>query len=226
MLKSCLNIIFVMLALFRMNVASADDATFFVKVNPAGTYLRTDSDDKELDHAHNPPQFVLLPAAATELDLTALYNNPDILLSPGDYLALESVGDFRFGDTDSGESSTGLIGVFAGTNGFLAPGPGSSTSPVYTVPTFGQGLVTDIAEDFAIPGDHFVAARIPENATKLLFSANDSNFANNSDPNNDYGVTIKIRVIKAETFEFKQLIVSDGGRKIMLPPPPPPPKPV
>lgn len=41
-------------------------------------------------------------------------------------------------------------------------------------------------------------AQVPEGATSILFSANDCYFADNEDPDGDYGVEIKVTVVKKE----------------------------
>ena len=80
-----------------------------------------------------------------------------------------------------------MVAVFVDSSGsYLAP-------DVYSRAVTDEqwsGLSTDIYEDFNLPGDDFVHVRVPTGASAILFSVNDSAFADNNDPDGDFGVTI------------------------------------
>lgn len=196
LMKTSLNIILLLALNFKINIAFAigvtpPDPTFFVKVNPAGTYLTTSPNDV----TWVPSGHYVHPAVATELDLIKLYNDPAIMLKPGDSLSFELVGDFVWSDeTGDLDIQKTLGAVFKGQNGLLYPGA-RTTAPIF------QTMISDIPNDFGIPANHIVLAQIPQGATKVLFSVNDEFFSDNFDPNNNFGVTIKIKIQRALKFK-------------------------
>lgn len=90
-----------------------------------------------------------------------------------------------------------MSAVFSNGTQFLYPGPDSEFNDHVTQPTFSLKEKTDISQDFEIINGFFIKVRIPEGATKLFFTAHDSNFANNSDPDGDFGVTIKMEIVRS-----------------------------
>lgn len=177
---------------------TAPEISFFVKINPAGTYLRTDTKDLDYDTANYPPLWYRYPQSASFLDLTSLYNNPEVNLRPGDLILLQATGDFQFGPAQfATDTAKGIAGVFVGSSGFLYPGSLSDNLPTITSPTYGDGIPTDIPQDFSIPYGYYGKFQVPNGATKILFTAADSNFGNNYDPDKDFGVWIKITIVRA-----------------------------
>lgn len=157
-----------------------DVKEFFVKINPAGTYLVTGPGDAAV--------------APSSLDLMQFVNDPTYGLKPGDLIGIEQVGTFRPG-TDFPDYQTNLAGVFRGPAGFLSPGPLSTVQFVFTPNTSSGDIPTDIPQDFRISPDQTLYAQVPVGATEILFTPNDSAFADNTDPNNDFGVYVKIKIV-------------------------------
>lgn len=169
---------------------TAPEISFFFHVNPNGTYLRVDSSQ---DNPWGPDRAV----AASKLDLTSLYNDPSIQLRPGDIISMQTVGFASWDPSGNDIFNFGLVGVFAGDSGFLNPGPKTTAPSVYTSTTTPRGFPTDIPQDRGIPAEAPVKFEIPDGATRMLFTVNDGYFRDNSDPNADFGVTIKITIIRA-----------------------------
>jgi hypothetical protein len=176
--------------------------TFFCKVDPRDTYLYTDPGDIYVD-----PYVPLYPGKATSLNLTNLTNDQGVHLEAGDFLSLEAVGDFRYGQSFFTETGTMMLGVFAGSGGALIPpGPETTANGATTSPTNYYNIPTDIPFDFLIPQDQAVLVEVPEGATQLLFSAGDSNFANNIDLDGDFKVWVKVTIIR---LKFKKIVVEN-----------------
>ena len=147
--------------------------SYSISINPRGTYLRTHMNDD----AQAPSFFSL--------------SNRNI--NPGEILYLMAEGDFRasYFHIDNIRS---MLGVFVNSSGnYLAPASNYHRSEV-SLPSFNGGLLTDIPEDFGIPfqADECVKVEIPNNAERILFSPNDAHFEDNTDPNGDLGVNIRI----------------------------------
>ena len=176
-----------------INVTS-NEISFFLHVNPQGTYYFVDT------VGGYAPDGVFLQdrkVDPTTLDLTSLYNDPNINLRSGDFLQLQSVGASLPGPGWS-ESQTGLVAVFRDINGgFLYPGVEGEFYSVPTPATYPRGFPTDIPQDFWIPQDHAKNLQVPQGATNIAFSVPDSYFTDNSDPNGDYGVVIKITIVRS-----------------------------
>lgn len=132
--------------------------------------------------------------AAAPIDLAALG------VAPGDYVRIQSVGDFDNGP--QGDTFTSLIGVFSATAALLP------SSDQHRVPdaidlgfeftsanTWRGNLPTDIPEDFVITyGDDnpHVMVRVPAGAAYLFVAPHDSLYYDNHDPDGDYGVRLEI----------------------------------
>ena len=149
-----------------------------VSLNPKGTFLRAD---------FNPP-------APAIIDLN------EAGLSPGDVITIE-----QFGDTTSQpggpEKRHSTIAVFSGTATLLGPskknrvpdaidaGPDADTPR-----TFFGNESTNIPEDFRVAdfdgSQSKVTVEIPSGATHLFIGIEDSESTDNTDPDDDYRVTI------------------------------------
>ena len=144
----------------------------FVKVNPAGTYLFVDSTCFG-DQAATPTTVTLSNLGAT----------------PGMFLRLTRVGAFQAGEGFNDDQTT-LGAVFRGPAGFIPPGPNGQNIALNSLPTACNNLPTDIPEDFNAESQ--ITVEVPVGATELLFTGNDSFWSDNTDPNNDYGVSIEV----------------------------------
>ncbi len=169
----------------------------FQQLLPFATYLKplTNSDLTHLDEIA-PPKIINL---ATDLPFT---------VQAGDWLRLKTVGDFRFTQApdpldDPGPYGNGtlrdIFGVFSSSGELLdktvanrVPGALSVTegaiSPIVSDPA------NDIEGDFWIPSQSVtpegVLVRVPAGATHLFLGAADTQWFDNSDPENDYGIQI------------------------------------
>jgi Ca2+-binding RTX toxin-like protein len=139
----------------------------FFKINPAGTYLAVSGND-------------INAVGATRVSLSAFGARP------GDAIALSYSGDFKWALQNAGDEASGMIAVFVDDAGrrIASDGPGIVSSPQNE-----GGGATDIPQDFGLLTTPTVVT-IPAGATGILFSSNDSYFGDNSDPDNDYGVTL------------------------------------
>jgi hypothetical protein len=140
----------------------------FYPIDTKGAYLPRDPDD-----AAN---------SATSISLDTLG------VSAGECLGLVQSGTYSARLEDNRpDTSTSMIGVFRGDAGFVAPGARGNQEDIESRPT-ADGLATDIPQDFRVANLSIV--EVPEGASELLFSPNDSFHSDNGDPNNDYGVLI------------------------------------
>ncbi len=150
----------------------------FIQVNPKGTYLFVETSCFN-DQAEEP----------TSVSLSTLG------IAPGMLITLRRKGAFKAGDAFNDDQTT-LGAVFKGSSGFLFPGAGgnqvcensSSCRAFKSIPTACSALTTDIPEDFNVAAQPTV--EVPNGATEILFTPNDSFWNDNTDPNNDYGVEI------------------------------------
>jgi hypothetical protein len=159
---------------------AAAGSTTFVALNPAGTYLRTNSD----------------PApGAVPLDLAALG------IAEGDRISLQRLGEWDNGP--GGDTFTTLIAVFSAGNVLLpsdqphrVPGAIAAGIPVITGPSHFGAVATDIPEDFVIAWPTYpngeVCVIVPKGATHLFTSVGDSLFYDNVDPDRDWGLQIAV----------------------------------
>lgn len=178
-----------------------------VRVSPRSTFLQPVDPREDLELVENAKVVDL----ATELPF---------VVSAGDYLRLQAVGDFDFATGDDnlgGPFGDGtlrdLTGVFSSspepqpTDLSTSPLPSRvpNSEPVLegTAPSVG-GIggfpETDILNDFLIPSEtgtepNGVVVRVPEGATHLFLGAFDGVWGDNNDPNGeesdpDFGVRI------------------------------------
>lgn len=179
--------------------------TIFIKVDPQGTYLFVDS-------SAQPPDLPDAARSPTRFSLLALYQDPEVMLQAGDLIGFELIGAFQNADPMYGgyDGIQTLLGLFNSPLGYLFPGPMGSASGVVSSPTYFRNIPTDIPEDFNILPGTIVYAQVPKYATEILFSPNDSFFADNSDPNNDYGVYLKISVLKQPKYALEKILYENG----------------
>lgn len=150
-----------------------------LSLDPRATYVRL-NDDPAL--------------AAAPIDLAALG------VAPGDYVRLQSVGDWDNGP--QGDTSTSLVGVFSATSTLLAsserhrvPDAIDAGFEFQTSNTWRGNLPTDIAEDFLISHHASfgsVIVRVPARAAYLFAGPSDSLFYDNADPDGDFGVRLEV----------------------------------
>lgn len=166
--------------------------TAFLQVKVNGTYLFVDT------VGGIQPEFGTflrdVKVSPTTFSLTELYR--DLNLREGDKVVLQAVG-LHIPGPGWGNVANGLIAVFLDqNNNFLKPGDDGDFNSIQTPPTYPVGFPTDIPQDFYISTSQPTSVQIPLGAQKIAFSPNDNFFADNTDPDNDYGVNIKITVIK------------------------------
>lgn len=176
-------------------------------LSPRVTFLRTSNDQ---------------PQPPLVLDLAA------IALSPGQWLRIETTGDFRYinGGTDTHCS---LCGVFSNSATLLATNvqqrvPGAiAAGPAFpSGGTFSGNLPMDIAQDFFISRnlwDSGIQVEIPNGATHLFLGVHDSLYNDNVDPDGDYGVVVTLLPTPAlpGTGEHVVLASSVGGTPALQP---------
>ena len=157
---------------YQCNSFAQVDTT--ISIDPRTTYLRINNDPGTLD------------AAPLELSLLGI--------SEGDYLILQQRGDFDNGP--GGDVSKRMIGVFSANDSLLDPSqthrvPGAieAGDDYVTSPTYYGNLPTDIPEDFKIDT---ILIQVPDSALFIFVSAHDSWYNDNTDPDSDYAVNIKI----------------------------------
>lgn len=119
-------------------------------------------------------------------------------VTPGQWLLLQTSGGFSFGTTPDGQR--GLAGVFSSDSTVLpssslhrVPGAIAAGPSFFSGATYFGNLPTDIPEDFYISrelyGD-YVRVEVPAGAAWLLLSVRDSWYSDNTDPNNDWAITV------------------------------------
>jgi hypothetical protein len=145
-------------------------ASYFFRVNPAGSYLSVD-----------------IPGGATKPISPTSIKISDLGLKTGDSVAFRAQGDYRAG-TQFSDDSTGLSAVFVDQSGqYLAP----QTYRAHFSENQYSGEKTDIAQDFELSEDVTESVIVPANTYAILFSVHDSYYSDNTDPDGDFGVTIK-----------------------------------
>lgn len=156
---------------YQFNLFAQVDTT--ISIDPTAAYLRT-NDDPCLD------------AIPIELSMLSI--------SGGDYLRLAQLGDFNNGP--GGDIYKRMIGVFSSNDSLLdssllhrIPGAIDAGEDFVTSPTYVGNLPTDIPEDFWIDT---VIVQVPDSALFLFVSTHDSWYWDNSDPDSDFAVNIKI----------------------------------
>jgi hypothetical protein len=156
---------------YQFNSFAQVDTT--ISIDPTSAYLRT-NDDPCLD--------------AIPIELSTLG------ISVGDYLRLAQLGDFNNGP--GGDIYKRMIGVFSSNDSLLdssllhrVPGAIDAGEDFVTSPTYVGNLPTDIPEDFWIDT---VIVQVPDSALFLFVSTHDSWYWDNSDPDSDFAISIKI----------------------------------
>jgi len=149
----------------------AVDPTLLV-VDPRSTFLLTNMDLAQ------PPLIVNLAERG---------------IRPGDQIRLQEVGDWSYG-VGRGDSTVALTGVFSSSSELLdasnrnrVPGAISVGRNFVSQQTYHGSLDTDIAEDFFIDD---VTIAVPAGAQYLFVGTPDSNFADNTDADGDFGLRI------------------------------------
>ncbi len=141
----------------------------FIKVDPAGTWLA----DLDKDAAKAPTSLLL-----SERGIKA-----------GDWISMTRVGNYKAGDgTSFTDTSSSMVAVFLDKDGNkVSPAvyQGASTQ------TQSSGKVTDIPQDFDVVTGT-TQLQVPVGAVKISFSVKDIYYSDNTDPNNNFGLTIKL----------------------------------
>jgi len=138
-------------------------------INPQGTWLRVESQDKKKE--------------PTSKGIAALG------VRPGEFMSIRKTGSFQY--NPSGSTGNGAIAVFRNGAARIAPGRDGAPPPEVTIPTCGgEGKPTDVAHDFYIPHDRWLVVQVPQNATNIAVGPNDCWWMDNSDPNRDFRVEI------------------------------------
>lgn len=169
--------------------------SFFLPIEPKGTYLFTDCSDSN-------PYGADCALPATSLDLTSLYNDPNVNLREGDMISIVADGNPTYPGVLGGLDQI-LLAVFEGDSGFLSPGPNSVASEVISQPTLGRNISTDIPEDRAINFYSLHALnptllQIPYGAKRIKFSLNDSHFKDNYGyPGANIQAWVKMKIVRS-----------------------------
>ena len=163
-----------------------------ITIDPRGTYLNKSATDGA--------------NAAT----TALLS--DLGLAAGDLITLSRGGTWQGAPTLT-DTNTSLLAVFSGANGLITPATYLTfASPLQS----GSATVsTDVIQDFFVVGPGVTVIQIPVGATSLKFSPNDSFFADNSDPNGDFSVTVR-KLDASTSFANNDLIYGTAGADTLL----------
>lgn len=160
--------------------------TYEVKIEPSRTYLFVDT-------------MYDVVASASSFDLNQMYQDVNYPLKEGDLISFEVAGFFKPGESfPDAYTSLGAVFVGASDKDFLSAGPRTTAWVFESMPTYQRSIATNIPQDFSIPYGSLVYAQVPVGAKRILFTVNDSFFADNADPNSDFKITIKIRVIKTD----------------------------
>lgn len=156
--------------LTNVEALAFSDTTFllgqtFVKVDPKGSYFNGSND------AVN---------AATKVSLASLS------VAAGDLLYIGRVGDYQSSGT-AADNSGGMVAVFLNAaNQRVAPAVYLTSTSTYSQSTG----AFDVVEDFDVNSGS-TQVLVPVGATQIQFAARDSYFADNADPDNDFGVNLR-----------------------------------
>jgi hypothetical protein len=173
---------------------SAQAAT--VGLNPAATYLHT-------LNLNSVPNTTPNPSAdgapnSTPVDLAALGINP------GDHILLTRLGDYQASGAANlaNDTQLSLVAVFSSTNVISSdhtllnriPGAIDAGVDFVTNNNAVSGESTDIPEDFLVASGNGlqtgVQIVVPTGGAFLFFTVADSYWADNKDPDGDFGVSI------------------------------------
>jgi Ca2+-binding RTX toxin-like protein len=158
-----------------------------LKVDPAGTYLATSANDPAV-----PPGTIILS---------------DIGIHAGDMITLSRTGAFQAGTFGFTDSNTSMLAVFSGASGMIAP---EVFLGFVSLPQATTQINTDISQDFFVVGAGVTTVKVPVGATSIFFSPNDSFFSDNTDPNGDYGVIVRL-LNSATSYAGTDLIFGTSG---------------
>jgi hypothetical protein len=176
----------ILLAGFWLFVGQTCHAQSFFQHNPTQTYLRLCSGDSAGSHV-----IALTSASAAACDV----------------VKMEQIGAISIGIGQPDSTARGITGVFSSSTSIGATNIlNRVTDAIDTGPDYATqdacgagGTATNISQDFYVPGvnsEHhpegldYIIVRVPPNATHIFISADDSFWSDNSDANNDYGLSI------------------------------------
>jgi len=184
-------------ALFSVEALQFSDQTVTAgggagNIDPSGTYLATAPED----HPHRPADSALLA---------------DLGLAPGDVITITRTGAYKAG-VNFNDVNGSMLAVFSDGTSFVAP---AVYSHVTSLPQATTQAATDIPQDFFVMGSGTTMVQIPVGATTILFSPNDSFFSDNTDPDGNYGVSIR-RVDAATSFSGNDLLFGTVGDDTLL----------
>lgn len=188
-------------------VCTVSAQTWTYPLNPRATFLRVNSDS------------VLAPLV---VDLGTLG------ITPGAWLEVGTTGAYVYvnGGQDNYRS---LVGVFSSSSQVLAnnlqhrvPGAIVAGPSYFSGPTYHGSLPTDIPEDFFCSRnlwDDSIQVQVPPGATHLMLGTLDSLYSDNRDPNNDFGVVLRLLAPPdlPGTGEHLQLLGGVNGQPAALP---------
>src|SRR5436190_4518307 len=170
-----------LLTFLALVLTTATASATFVSVDPRATYLKTDSD-------------TAFDAVAYPLSIFAA--------SPGDVIRIERVGFYTPLNPGYPDSVRYLDAVFSGSATLLpsanlnrVQGAIDAGTDFLSANTRIGGSPTDITQDFVVDDGNtfsFVELQVPDGATHLFFTVNDSLFGDNADPNGDFGAQITV----------------------------------
>ncbi len=186
------------LAMVGLSCAAADAA--IISLNPKATYLRKYSGDG----APNATAYALA----------------DYGIAAGDTIKLTRLGDFQGASTGT-DTRVDLVAVFSGSTTLLAANVTDRVAdaidagmPEWNTPnTAVAGDSTNIPEDFYVDGSPGVDVVVPTGALYLFFTASDSYFNDNTDPDVDYGV--EITLVSAAIPEPASAVVGLAGLGVL-----------
>ena len=170
----------------------AVNAAAVIQLDPAGTYLAL----APSDHGHAPTTVMLA----------------DLGLQAGDMITLSRLGTFQAGAGFTDTSASVLLAAFKSGSGFVAPIVFTGTT---SQPQFQTQVATNISQDFAVASGGETMVKIPVGATMLVFSANDSYFSDNTDPNGDFQVIIR-RADGLSTFPGSDVLFGTTANDTLL----------
>lgn len=116
-------------------IATSDPYTYFLKIDPRGSYMITDTQHGDLK------------ISASNINLSPFYLSPVIQLHEGDVIKIQKVGAFVNEGSSDFDVSQGLVAVFKNqAGGFLAPGNELQLTSFQSAPTCWNGNSTPLEE--------------------------------------------------------------------------------